>query len=105
MIAGENGSHCVNVRFYIDPESEQPHIYGHGVTEEEVLDVLRRPLENRAGSGNSRVLIGRTSAGRFLRAIVSFDSDGEGVFVITAFQVTGKPLMALRRRLRRRGRQ
>ena len=95
----------MNVRFYIDPDTEQPHIAGHGVTEEEVFDVLRRPLENRAGSGDSRVLIGRTSAGRFLRVILAFDDDGEGVFVITAFQITGKPLTALRRRLRRRGMQ
>ena len=37
------------------------------------------------------------------RVIVSFDSDGDGVFVITAFEVQGKPLKAFGRRLRRRG--
>ena len=94
----------MNIRFYIDPDTQQPHIYGHGVSESEVLDVLWRPLDSRAGAGDSRVLIGRTRAGRVLRAIVSFDSDGEGVFVITAFEIQGKPLKALRRRLRRRGR-
>ncbi len=93
----------VHVRFYTDRDTQQPHIYGHGVTEAEVLDVLRRPIENRAGSQDSRVLIGRSSAGRFLRVIVVFDSDGEGVFVITAFPLAGKPLAALRRRMRRRG--
>ena len=29
------------VRFYIDPDSEEPHIYGHGIIEEEVIKVLR----------------------------------------------------------------
>lgn len=94
----------MDVRFNIDPDTEQPHIYGHGVSESKVLDVLWQPLENRAGSEGSRVLIGRTRAGRVLRVIVSFDNDGEGVFVITAFEVEGKSLKALRRRLRRRGR-
>jgi len=59
----------MNVRFNIDPDTDQPHIYGHGVTEDDVLDVLKRPIENRAGSGDSRVLLGRTRVGRFLRAI------------------------------------
>jgi hypothetical protein len=26
----------VNIRFYLDPETEQPHIYGHAVNEGEV---------------------------------------------------------------------
>ena len=93
----------MNIRFHIDPDTQQPHIYGHGVSESEVLNVLWQPLENRAGSHDSRVLIGRTRAGRILRVIVSFDSDGDGVFVITAFEVQGNPLKAFRRRLRRRG--
>lgn len=94
----------MNIRFNIDPDTQQPHIYGHGVSESEVSDVLWHPLENRAGAEGSRVLIGRTRAGRMLRVIVSFDDDGEGVFVITAFDVQGKPLRALKRRLKRRGR-
>ena len=31
----------MDVRFYLDPETDLPHIYGHGVTEEEVEQVLR----------------------------------------------------------------
>ena len=38
------------VRYYHDPETGQPHIYGHGVTEAEVEYVLRRPGEDRPGS-------------------------------------------------------
>ena len=31
----------MEVRFYLDPETDLPHIYGHGVTENEVEQVLR----------------------------------------------------------------
>lgn len=33
----------MNVRFHIDPETGQPHIYEHGVTEAEALQVLHCP--------------------------------------------------------------
>ena len=39
----------MDIRFNIDPETGQPHIYEHGVTEDEVGEVLRRPGEDRAG--------------------------------------------------------
>ena len=32
----------MNIRFYVDPETEAPHIYRHGIDEEEVIDVLSR---------------------------------------------------------------
>jgi hypothetical protein len=35
----------MNIRFYRDPATGEPHIYNHGVTEEEVEEVLRRPGE------------------------------------------------------------
>jgi hypothetical protein len=41
----------MNVRFYIDPETEAPHIYEHGVDEEEVMDVLLSPGEGSSRSG------------------------------------------------------
>jgi hypothetical protein len=28
----------MNVRFYVDPETGDPHIYNHGIDEEEVID-------------------------------------------------------------------
>ncbi|GAB1355759.1 hypothetical protein MASR1M12_45080 [Erysipelotrichia bacterium] len=37
------------VRFYIDPETDQPHIFKHDVTEDEVLEVLADPGEDRKG--------------------------------------------------------
>ena len=55
--------------FYIDPATDQPHIYGHSVVEEEVEDVLDRPMEDRAGRDGSRIALGQTEAGRYLRVI------------------------------------
>ena len=31
----------MEVRYHVDPETGQPHIYGHGVSEQEVEEVLR----------------------------------------------------------------
>jgi len=95
----------MELRFYIDPETDQPHIWGHCVTEDEVWRVLVAPGEDRAGDENSRVAIGQTAAGRYLKVIYSRDPTGPGVFVITAFELKGKPLKAYRRRRRRRGRR
>jgi hypothetical protein len=59
----------VKIRYYIDPEAELPHIYGHDVSEQEVEEVLRRPGEDRPGREGSRITIGRTSDGHYLRVI------------------------------------
>jgi hypothetical protein len=37
----------MNIRYYIDPATELPHIYKHGVEESEIEDVLRRPGDDR----------------------------------------------------------
>jgi len=91
------------VRFYVDPETGEPHIYGHRVTEEEAADVLRNPGEDRPGREGARVAIGRTREGRYLRVVYVPDPQPESVFVITAYELSGKPLIAYRRRSRRRG--
>lgn len=57
----------MRVRYFIDPETGEPHIYKHGVVEAEVEEVLRRPAESRSGSEDSRLAIGQTLAGRILR--------------------------------------
>jgi len=48
----------MNIRFYIDPETNLPHIYKHKVTEGEIEDILSRPGEDRPGREGSRVAIG-----------------------------------------------
>ena len=91
------------MRFYRDPATGEPHIYNHGVMEEEVEEVIRRPGEDRLGREGSRVAIGQTRAGRSLRVIYVPDPEPESLFVITAYELRGKPLTAYRRRQRRKG--
>lgn len=90
------------VRFYIDPETGEPHIYNHEISEEEVEDVLRHPGEDRPGREGSRSAIGQTDSGRHLRVIYVTDPDPGSVFVITAYDLTGRQLVAYRRRRRKR---
>jgi len=91
----------MNLRFYCD-ESGEPHIWGHNVSEAEVAEALYRPLYSRRGRGTSVIAIGQTRAGRYLKIIYSPDDDGDGIFVITAFDMPPKQIRALRRRRRRR---
>jgi hypothetical protein len=93
----------MNVRFYLDPETGEPHIYNHGVSEVEVEDVLRASGEDRPGREGSRVALGQTRAGRYLRVIYVPDPEPQSVFVITAYELSGRALTAYRRRRRRRG--
>lgn len=92
----------MKIRFYCDPTTGIPHIYNHDVDESEVEHVLVNSDEDRAGSGDSRVAIGRTDAGRILRVIYVRDPKPDSVFVITAYDLQGKPLVAFRRRMRKK---
>lgn len=92
----------MEIRYYIDPETGLPHIYRHGVDERDVEDVLRRPLEDRPGRGGSRVALGRSQAGRYLRVIYVPDDVPDSAFVITAYPLGPKAMRALRRRRRRK---
>ena len=94
----------MRVRYYIDPDTQQPHIYNHGVTEAEAEHVLRHAGEDRPSAKGSRVAIGQTGSGRHLRVIYVPDPEPQSLFVITAYDLTGKPLTAYRRRRRRKGR-
>lgn len=93
----------MEIRYYRDPDTRTVHIAAHGVSEQEVEEVLARPLENLPGERNSRIVIGRTVAGRLLKVICVPDDDRMGVFVVTAYDLAGKPLKAHQRRMRRRG--
>jgi len=95
----------MELRFYIDPDTGLPHIRNHGVWESEVEEAMRHPGEDRPGAEESRVAIGRTRAGRYLRVIYVPDPDADSNFVITAYDLTGKPLLAYRRRRRKRGKR
>jgi len=92
----------VKVRYYIDPETELPHIYQHDVAEGEVEEVLSRPGEDRPGREGARIALGRTTSGRYVRVIYVPDAEPDSVFVVTAYELRGKPLIAYRRRHRRK---
>lgn len=57
---------------------------------------------DRPGRDGARVALGQTTSGRYVRVIYVPDEDEKGVFVVTAFELHGKPLKAYRRRQRRR---
>ena len=92
----------MEIRYYIDPETGQPHIYVHAVSEQEVEEVLARPLEDRPGVDDSRVAVGQTRAGRYLRVIYVPDPQPDSVFVITAYDLGTNALRALRRRRKKK---
>lgn len=95
----------MKIRYYIDPETGQPHIHNHGVREDEVSDVLLNSGEDRPGHEGSRTAIGKTRAGRYLRIIYVPDPEPDSIFVVTGYDLTGKALIAYRRRLRRKGKK
>jgi len=80
----------MELRFWKDPETDLPHIYDHGVTEEEVRQILGRAGEELPGSDRSRIRLGQTEAGRFLQVVYVPDPGGESAFVVTAYDLTPK---------------
>jgi hypothetical protein len=59
----------LRARFYVDPVTGLPHIDNHQVNEDEAIEVLDRPDEDRAGSEGARIALGQTASGRYLRVI------------------------------------
>ncbi len=88
-------------RFYRDPESGEPHIFRHGVTESEVEEVLEAPGEVRRDRDGAMKANGQTRSGRHLTVIYVLPEDEEEAFVLTAYDLSGKPLAAFRRRKKR----
>jgi hypothetical protein len=94
----------MELRFWTDPESGLPHLYDHGVTEEEVRQVLSRPGEEFQGRNRSRIKLGQTESGRYLQAVYVPDVGRVSAFVVTAFETSTKAKRAYRRRRRRKQR-
>ena len=94
----------MDVRYFFDPETEQQHIYDHGLTKQEVEEALRACGEDLPAARNLRMLLGQTSADRYLQVIYVPDSNDTGVFVITAYDLQGKAKTAFRRSLDRKAR-
>ena len=95
----------MKARFNIDADTGLPHIYNHGVTEQEVYDILhKKRAEDSQGSGDSRLRVGQTKSGRYLQVIYVPDPEGDGVFVITDYDLKGQAMKAYRLRQRRKPR-
>jgi hypothetical protein len=92
----------MDVKFYIDPETGQPHTYDHGVTEDETREILARPGLILRGENQSRFALGQTASGRYLKVVYAPSRTGKGIFVVTAYELRGKELKAYRRRRRRK---
>ena len=92
----------MQIRYYIDRETGLPHIYKHDISEYEVEMVLKKPGEDRPGKDGSRIAVGQTEEGKFLRVIYVPEPEVQSVFVITAYQISGNVLKAYRRRRRRK---
>jgi len=72
------------------------------VNEDEVIDVLEKPGEDRAGSEGVRIALGKTGSGRYLRVVYVPDPEPDSVFVITAYELSENALAAFRRRRRKK---
>lgn len=94
----------MDLRFHIDPETNEPHIWRHGVSESEVEDVMASRAEDLPGRRNARLAIGQTFGGRYLVVVYVRDPEPGSAFVVTAYQLSGNALSAFRRRRRRRNR-
>jgi hypothetical protein len=94
----------MELRFWNDPETGLPHIFNHGVTEQEVRQVLRRPGLDLPGDRNSRTILGQTLAGRYLKVVFVPDEGGQSGFVVTAYELRCHALSVYRRARRRKRR-
>ncbi len=93
----------MHVSYYIDPETEQAHIYNHGVDEYEVKDVMLNAIQHLPADDGARMALGLTRGGRYLKVIYTIDEyPPDSYRIITAYDLRGKALKALRRRQRRR---
>jgi hypothetical protein len=78
------------------------HILKHNVTESEVEQVLRRSGEEFSGTNHSRIRLGKNEAGRLLQVVYAPDEAGDGLFVVTAYELTPKAKKAYRKRQKRK---
>lgn len=92
----------MNIRFYDDPVTRLPHIYNHEVSESEVEEIFYNPHDDYSGSENSRIAVGQTNAGRYLKVVYTRDPMPNSIFVITALEPSDKQIKAFRRGKRRR---
>ena len=91
----------MRIRLLRDAETGLPHIYAHGVTEEEVEQVLRGHGEVLPARDGAEMKLGQIIAGRSLQVVYVCEEEREGLFVLTAYPLQGRPKRGFRRRQRR----
>ena len=92
----------MHIRFYIDRETQLPHLFKHDVSEDEAIEVFGSSTEHLHADRGAFMALGQTHAGRYLKVI--YRKERGGIFVITAYDLAGKALRAYRRRKRRKRR-
>lgn len=92
----------MRIRYHIDPATGLPHIHEHHVSEREVEGILVNSLQDIRGRDDSRIAIGQTEAGRYLKVIYVSDPVPDSVFVITAYELGPKAKRAVRRKRRKK---
>ena len=92
----------MQIRYYLDEETGLPHIWSHGIDEQEVEEIIARPAAILPGRRDAQEALGQTRAGRYLRVVFVPDPEPDSIFVITAYELTGKALKAFRRHRRKR---
>jgi hypothetical protein len=88
----------VGIRFHLDTRTGLPHLLTHDVSEQEAESIVRRPTEDRPSQDGARIAVGQTEEGRYIRVIYVPDPEPDGIFVVTAYELRGKPLAAYKRR-------
>ena len=63
---------------------------------------MKHAGEDRIGAEGTRIAIGQTEGGRYLRVVYIPEEGFDEVFVITTYDLAGKALLAYRKRMRRR---
>lgn len=94
----------MEIRFWIDRQTGEPHILRHGVSQDGAIEVLSRPMQELAGRDGAIICLGQTVAGRYLGIVHVPDSGRESIFVITGYELGPKAIKALRRHLKRKKR-
>ena len=96
----------MRLEFYVAPETGEPHIFGHGVEEGEVAEVLIAD-GLRWGAGDGKVVVvGKTEGGRFLQVVfIEGGVPDEPIFIITAYVPKKELIAAYRRRMRKNRKQ
>ena len=73
-----------------DPDGNVQHCAKHGVTKEEVEEVIEHPTDSGVSQSSGRpVVFGDTSDGRYL-IVVYEEMDADTIYPITAFDVPRK---------------